>query len=125
MTLLLALAVAVLFGAGCFLLLERDLLRMTAGALLLSQSANLFLMACGLTRGGAPIHPLEGPVSDPLVQALTLTAVVISFGVTALLLGLLLRVQATHRTIDVEQVIRAEEREEEEAERGGGREEDR
>lgn len=119
MIVLFALAVGALFAAGSFLLLERDLLRMAAGVLLLSQSANLFLMASGLLHGKAPIHPvLPGEVSDPLVQALTLTAVVITFGVTALLLALVLRVQATHGTIDAEDVVAAEEEAERQKEEG-------
>lgn len=120
MILLLAVSIAVLFGAGAFLLLERDLVRVTAGALLLSQSANLFLMATGLLRGEAPLLPVasEVHVSDPLAQALTLTSVVISFGVAALLLALVLRVYATHGTIDIGEVEEAE-REAEEAEEEG------
>lgn len=110
MILLLALAIGALFAAGSFLLFERDLLRMTAGVLLLSQSANLFLMSSGLTHGAAPIHPVPPErVSDPLVQALTLTAIVITFGVTALLLALVLRVHATHGTIDAQDVVSQEE----------------
>lgn len=118
MILLLALTVAVLFGAGVFLMLERDLPRMVVGVLLISQAGNLFLMASGLLRGEAPIQPLAlEPVSDPLVQALTLTAVVISFGVAALLLALVLRVQEVHHSVRVEDVLAAAEREEEAAER--------
>ncbi|HSL82812.1 MAG TPA: NADH-quinone oxidoreductase subunit K [Thermoanaerobaculia bacterium] len=129
MILLLALAVAVLFGAGAFLLLERDLVRVTGGAVLMSQSANLFLVAVGLTRGAAPVLPVADPaeVSDPLAQALALTSVVISFGIAALLLGLVLRVYATHGTIDIGEVeereVEAEEREEEGADEGEGSEE--
>lgn len=123
MILLLAVAIAVLFGAGAFLLLERDLVRITAGVLLLSQSANLFLMAAGLLRGEEPLLPVasELRVSDPLAQALTLTSVVITFGIAALLLGLVLRVYATHGTIDIEAVGEAEKEAEEaeEAEPGG------
>lgn len=114
MILLLSIAVAALFGAGAFLVLERDLVRVTAGALLMSQSANLFLMASGLTRGEAPILSVSDPaaVSDPLAQALTLTSVVISFGVSALLVGLVLRVHATHGTIDIGEIGAAEVEEE-------------
>lgn len=125
MILLLAVAVAVVFGAGAFLLLERDLVRVVAGAFLVFQAANLFLMASGLTRGEAPLLPVEpgAGVSDPLVQALTLTSVVISFGTAALLLGLVLRVHATHGTFDLDEVgeveKETEEREDEEL-RGRG-----
>ncbi len=120
MILLLALCVAVLFGAGAFLLLERDLVRVVAGAILASQAANLFLMASGLTRGEAPLLPAADPaeVSDPLAQALALTSVVISFGLAAILLGLVLRVHGTHGTIDIGEVGEAERRAEEREEEG-------
>ncbi len=110
MTLLFSIAVALVFGAGAFLLLERDLLRMAGGAVLVSHAANLFLMASGL------MPARSGEAADPLVQALTLTAVVISFGVVALLVALVLRLEQTHETIDVKDVMAAERR----AERGKG-----
>jgi multicomponent Na+:H+ antiporter subunit C len=49
-------------------------------------------------------------VSDPLVQAMALTAIVINFGVTALLLALVYGVYATHGTIDQEDLREAEAR---------------
>ncbi len=98
MNLLLAGAVAVLFGTGAYLMLKRDLIRVVSGVILLSNAVNLFIMSVGLSRGRAPIHPLpaDGRVSDPLVQAMTLTAIVISFGISALLLALVYRVYAAH-----------------------------
>jgi multicomponent Na+:H+ antiporter subunit C len=102
MTLLFALAVAILFGTGAFLLLKNDLLRVVAGVIMISNAAALFIMATGLFRGVAPIYPLaeNAVVSDPLVQAMVLTAIVISFGVTALLLSLVYRVYMVHQSID-------------------------
>ena len=104
MTLLASLAIAVLFGAGSYLLLKRDLVRVVSGAVLISQATNLFIILAGLSRGAAPIYPLPavGPVSDPLVQALTLTAIVITFGISALLLSLVYRAYTTTLTLDLE-----------------------
>lgn len=101
MILLFALAVAILFGTGAFLLLKSDLIRVVAGVIMISNAANLFIMAASLFRGTAPIYPLpEGAVvSDPLVQAMVLTAIVISFGVTALLLCLVYRVFVVDQSI--------------------------
>ena len=66
---------------------------------LISQAAVLTLIASGLTRGAAPIYPLtERDVSDPLSQAMALTAIVIGLAVTALLLVLVLRVVAGVRS---------------------------
>ena len=119
MNLLLAAAVAVLFGTGAYLMLKRDLIRVVSGVILLSNAVNLFIMAVGLSRGRAPIHPLpaDARVSDPLVQAMTLTAIVISFGVSALLLSLVYRVYTSHLSLDLDDLSAAEEREEAAAER--------
>ena len=101
MNLLLALSVAVLFGAGTFLMLKHDLIRMAAGVLMISNAVTLFIMSVGLSRGQAPIYPLEEgrPISDPVVQSLTLTAIVISFGLTALLLTIIYRVYTLYGTL--------------------------
>ncbi|HEY8448382.1 MAG TPA: sodium:proton antiporter [Thermomicrobiales bacterium] len=111
MTLVLAFSIAVMFGAGAYLLLKHDLIRVVAGMVLISNAANLFIMSAGLSKGSAAIYPLpeDGSVSDPLVQAMTLTAIVISFGVSALLLSLVYRVYQTHRSVDIEQLAVAEE----------------
>lgn len=126
MTLLLALVVGVLFGAGAFLLLKKDLLRVAVGTVLISNAAILTLMASGLQRGRAPIRPLPAgeQVSDPLVQALALTAIIIGFGVTALLLGLVYRVYVSHRTVDLDQLSDAEAARAAERERAPAREQD-
>lgn len=115
MTLLFALVIAILFGAGAYLMLTRDLYRIVAGVILISNAANLFLMAAAQSVGEAPIHPLPNEfqqISDPLVQALTLTAIVITFAVTALLASLLVRVYQSHDSIDMEDLTEAEIQEE-------------
>ncbi len=118
MTVYAALVVAVIFASGTFLLLQRDLTRVVVGIILVSNSAVLFIMSAGLTRGVAPILPLEGEgASDPLVQAMALTALVIGFGVAALLLAMVYRLYATHGTVDLEEIAAAEVREAEALER--------
>jgi multicomponent Na+:H+ antiporter subunit C len=119
MLLILAGAVAVLFGAGVQLLLSRDLIRVVGGTVLISNAANLLLLAAGLGRGQAPIHPLAAgqPVSDPVVQALTLTSIVISFAISAFLLSLVYDVYATHRTLDFDDVQADEQADEAQQER--------
>ncbi|CAA9575005.1 MAG: Na(+) H(+) antiporter subunit C [uncultured Thermomicrobiales bacterium] len=116
MTLVYSVAVAILFGAGAYMLLKHDLIRVVAGMVLISNAANLFIMSAGLTVGPPPIYPLgdDGPeaVADPLVQAMTLTAIVISFGVSALLLSLVYRVYTSHLSLDLEDLSEAEERDE-------------
>ena len=88
--------VASLFVSGIYLVLDRTLLRVVLGLGLLSNGTNLFLLASGgLEAGAAPILGHAGHeapvVVDPLPQALILTAIVISFGVTALLLTMAFR----------------------------------
>lgn len=105
----LATAVAVLFALGTFLILRRDLLRVVWGITLYSQAANVYLMAMGgIAEAGFGVVPVlahhggEVPeTADPLVQALVLTAIVISFGMTAFALVLTFRVYEENATIDV------------------------
>ena len=99
MNLVFALAASALFGTGAYLMLDRDLVRVVFGVVLVSQAAVLTLVASGLARGSAPIYPLpKGSVSDPLSQAMALTAIVIGLAVTALLLVLVLRVVQAYRS---------------------------
>jgi multicomponent Na+:H+ antiporter subunit C len=117
MKLIFALAAASLFGTGAHLLLSRDLVRVVLGVVLVSQAATLTVMASGLTRGAAPIYPITGEVSDPLSQAMALTAIVIGMAVTALLLVLVLRVVQAYRSQELEEVAEAEAEAEAELER--------
>ena len=112
MIFLVSLAIAVVFGSGAYLLVKHDFIKVIAGIVLVSNAANLFIMASGLSRGEEPIYPLitGESVSDPLVQAMTLTAIVIGFGVTALMISLVFRVYQTHQSVDIEQIADIEER---------------
>ena len=99
-------------------MLSRDLFRVVTGGILLTNSVNLFLVSAGRWPLTPLIDPLgHDPALDPLVQALTLTSIVITFGVTALLLALTIRVYTTHGTIDLEEIAEAERQEEERLER--------
>ena len=110
MILAFSLTVAVVFGAGVFLVIQRDLLRVVVGIVLISNSASLFIVAAGLTQGEVPVLPLPdgAPASDPLVQAMALTAIVITSSVTALLLSLVYRLYVSHETVDLEDISQAE-----------------
>ena len=92
MTLVLLLIVAALFGCGTYLVLSRSLARVVIGLALISHGANLFILTAS-TRTGAPPLVENGiaGLADPLPQAMVLTAIVITFGVTAFLLALALR----------------------------------
>lgn len=82
---------AVLFGCGVYAMLERSLTRVLIGFLLLGNATNLLLLIVMGVPGSAPFYDAEDVVSDPLPQALTLTAIVITFAVSAFLLALIYR----------------------------------
>jgi multicomponent Na+:H+ antiporter subunit C len=94
MTMITLLVASVLFGVGTYLMLQRLLTRVIIGLALISHGVNLLILLSGNSRGAAPVlAPGIDPagVTDPLPQALVLTAIVITFGVTAFLLALALR----------------------------------
>lgn len=125
MKLIFALAVSVLFGTGAYLLLNRDLVRVVLGMALISHAAVLTVIASGLTRGLAAIYPLpHAPLSDPLSQAMALTAIVIGLAVTALLLVLVLRVVVAFHSQELDQLAEEEVEEDARLERQYGREHD-
>jgi multicomponent Na+:H+ antiporter subunit C len=92
MTIMLAATAATLFGVGTYLVLQRKLSRIIIGLGLLTHGANILLITAG-RRGDPPIIGSgdRADFADPLPQALALTAIVITFGVTALLLALAYR----------------------------------
>jgi len=89
-------AIGVLTGSGVWLLLRPRTFQVAIGLALLSYAVNLFIFAMGLTRSGAAPIVRAGAAADPslyadpLPQALVLTAIVIGFATTALLLVVLL-----------------------------------
>ncbi|MBW3627316.1 MAG: Na(+)/H(+) antiporter subunit C [Actinobacteria bacterium] len=93
MILVLALLVGALYAVGTYLLLQRTLTRVVIGLAIMGHGANLLLLLAGGRAGRAPIvdGPGAGPFADPLPQALALTAIVITFGITAFLLALAYR----------------------------------
>jgi multicomponent Na+:H+ antiporter subunit C len=111
MNLVFALAAAILFGIGAYLVLQRDLVRLVLGVVVISQAAVLTLLASSLERGAPAIYPLpEGTVSDPLSQAMALTAIVIGMAVTALLLVVVQRAAVAFRSDALEDVAEEEAR---------------
>ncbi len=91
-----AIAIGILTGSGVWLVLRPRTFQVIMGLSLLSYAVNLFIFSTGgLRTGAAPIlEPgTKGDLStyaDPLPQALVLTAIVIGFATTALLLVVLL-----------------------------------
>lgn len=94
MILLLAIVVGALYTVGLYMVMRRSLVKILIGLMLLAQAINLLIFTTGrLIRGSPPLIPAGAnhvvqPVADPLPQAMILTAIVISFGVTAFALVL-------------------------------------
>ncbi len=94
MELVLALGIGAFSAAGVWLMLRPRTFQVVLGLSLLSYAVNLFIFAMGRLTVGTPPILGAGPdtvsVDDPVPQALVLTAVVISFALTALFLVVLL-----------------------------------
>ncbi len=96
MELVIALGIGVLGGSGVWLLLRPRTFQVAIGLSLLSYALNLFIFVMGWVRGGlAPVvdaarAPDPAQFADPIPQALVLTAIVIAFATTSLLLVVLL-----------------------------------
>jgi multicomponent K+:H+ antiporter subunit C len=97
---LLALFIGVMAGAGVFLLLRARTFDVVLGMTLLSYAVNVFIFVTGRVAINKPAI-IDGvrtasltQYADPLPQALVLTAIVISFAMTALLLVIALRARA-------------------------------
>jgi multicomponent K+:H+ antiporter subunit C len=90
---LLASAIGVLVAGGIYLALRARTFQVVLGLTLISYAVNLFLFASGrLVIGRPPIlDKAAAGYSDPLPQALVLTAIVITFGMTAFVVILALR----------------------------------
>ncbi len=92
----LASAIGVLTGCGVWLLLRPRTFQVVIGLSMLSYAVNLFIVSMGRLKSGAAPLLLDGTpvdpalIADPLPQALVLTAIVIGFAMTALLLVVLL-----------------------------------
>ncbi|ACU98011.1 sodium:proton antiporter [Saccharomonospora viridis] len=108
MNLAIAGTAALLFGSGAYLLLQHELVRVTAGIVLISQSAVLMIIGSSLFRGKAPLVPTDDQVADPLPQALALTALVIGLATVALLLALMNRVTTVFRSARRNELITSE-----------------
>jgi len=88
----LVVVIAVLVACGVTLVLERSLTRVLVGFVLIGNGVNLLFLVSSGDAGRAPIVGLgDGPMSDPLPQAMALTAIVITLGTTAFGLALAYR----------------------------------
>ena len=129
-----ALTISILFGIGIYLILKRDLIKIAIGFNFISHSINLLIVTSGVLSGtlvpiltktvhesavfiftddyaNGTLAPIMSGVedsgfTDPLTQALVLTAIVISFATTAVLLTLAYRINEEYGTMDVDDLRR-------------------
>ncbi|MFF2459283.1 Na(+)/H(+) antiporter subunit C [Peribacillus simplex] len=106
MELLMAIVIGILFMCATYLMLSKSILRIIIGTGLLSHGAHLLILTMGGLKGGS-VPLLSDEASsyvDPLPQALILTAIVISFGVTSFLLVLAYRTYQELGTDDMDEM---------------------
>ena len=105
MELLVAIAIGLMTAAGVYLILRRHTFPVILGLALLSYAVNLFIFASGRIVTGLPpiIDKSAVGYTDPLTQALVLTAIVISFGMSAVIVVLALGsfLESGHDRIDM------------------------
>jgi multicomponent Na+:H+ antiporter subunit C len=103
---LMIILVGILVTIGVYLILSRQLLRIVLGTSIVSHAVNLLIITSGGLKTGSP--PLLGEeatkYTDPLPQALILTAIVINFAVTAVVLVISYRTYQSTKTDDLEQL---------------------
>ncbi|UII55371.1 Na(+)/H(+) antiporter subunit C [Cytobacillus spongiae] len=106
MEILMAIVIGILFMTATYLMLSKSLLRIIIGTGLLSHGAHLLILTMGgLKRGAAPLlGEYAKSYADPLPQALILTAIVISFGVTSFFLVLAYRAYQELGTDNMDQL---------------------
>ncbi|RKD24495.1 Na(+)/H(+) antiporter subunit C [Ammoniphilus oxalaticus] len=112
MELLMSVAIGILFSVGTYLILSRSILRIILGTGIMSHGSHLLILTMGgLKRGAAPLLSEQATVfTDPLPQALILTSIVISFGVTGFFFVLAYRSYRELGTDDMDE-LRGEEHE--------------
>lgn len=105
-----AILAGVLFGFGIYMVLQSSFVRILFGFILLSNAANLVVLAMSGNPSGrdAPILlDATGPHVDPLPQALILTAIVVGFGLLSYLVFLLYRIFLDYRTTNAAELFEA------------------
>jgi multicomponent Na+:H+ antiporter subunit C len=97
-SLALVLVAGVCVGTGVYLLLERSLSRVIIGIILIGNGVNVMFLVAGGRAGGPPLVGTSEPeqMSDPLVQAMVLTAIVITLGLSAFVLAMAYRSWQLH-----------------------------
>lgn len=106
MSVLLATAVGSLYAIAFHQMMGRDIYRVAFGLYLLLNATNLLVVSVVdiPEEARAPFAQLGPGVADPLVQAMVLTAIVISFGIATLVLVLVAKVATKHGSKDTDEL---------------------
>ena len=108
MNLILSLIIGILFAASMFLMFQKSLFKLIIGVILFGYATVFFLFSVGgITKNAPPLVGKEVNVAataDPLPQALTLTAIVISIGVQLFVIVLLKKVYEQVGTEDLDEL---------------------
>ncbi len=109
MLFLFSILIGVLYGSAIYLLLRRNIFKLVLGIIFLGHATNLLIFVAGGLTSGRPafLRGIENEtigMSDPLPQALILTALVIGLGVTAFALTLVYRFYKVTQTVDFDQI---------------------
>jgi len=108
--------VIALFCLGLYcVMIKTDLIKIVIGVNIMESAILLLLVRLAASPGDrAPIHLDDiagspgGAFADPIPQALSLTQIVINAAVTAIMLGLVIKLYQSYRTIDLAEIRRAE-----------------
>ena len=106
MEIVMSIVIGIIFGTAVYLMFSNNIIRVLFGTLMLSHSVHLLLLTmAGLQTGAPPVISLESETyTDPLPQAMILTAIVINFAVTAFMFVLAYRIYQDHNTLDLQQL---------------------
>lgn len=100
----------VLYAASMYMMLQRNIVKLAIGLILLTNATNMFLFTAGrLTRSVPPLiaqdaYTLEGQFANPVSEALILTAIVIGFGLFSFILALIYGLYVKFKTLDPHEI---------------------
>lgn len=109
MEIILVVIIGMLYTSGLYLMMKRSFVKVLIGLIFLGHAANMLIFTVGrITKGSPAFVPENGilsePFSDPLPQALILTAIVIGFGIQAFAIVLFKRAHQDVGTDDLDEM---------------------
>ncbi|MFD2600348.1 Na+/H+ antiporter subunit C [Sphingobacterium corticis] len=115
MELILVLVLGLMYAAGVYLILRRSMIKLLLGIMMMGNGTNILIFLIGsITKGQPPVidahhNIFQDIYADPIPQALILTAIVISFALSAFAIVLLKRAYALLQKDDLDDLNTPEE----------------